>query len=305
MKWKKIGRIFNPECLEEYNLSCSLMPIVEILDEAKGDLRVFFSPRNSQNKSQLNYFDFNINNPFEILNIEAKPLFLPGKLGTFDDCGVTPGSFCEIDGKKAYYFTGWSLTKTVPMNNSIGLAFFNIENNLFERIGDGPILTRNLHEPYSCASPFVLKDESDYKMWYASMDEWKKQDYSELHVYNIKYAQSKDGINWTRKNQVALDYKDDSEYAFGRPFVLKEDGLYKMWYAVRGEHYIIGYAESSDGLNWIRKDELAGITTSESGWDSEMIEYPFILDLNNERYMFYNGNGYGRTGIGLAILEKE
>lgn len=78
-----------------------------------------------------------------------------------------------------------------------------------------------------------------------------------------------------------------------------------MWYAVRGEHYIIGYAESNDGYTWTRKDHLAGINVSESGWDSEMIEYPFIFDHKDNRYMFYNGNGYGRTGIGLAILSKE
>jgi hypothetical protein len=38
------------------------------------------------------------------------------------------------------------------------------------------------------------------------------------------------------------------------------------------------------------------------GWDSEMIEYPFVFDHAGERYMLYNGNGYGKSGFGLAIL---
>ena len=94
------------------------------------------------------------------------------------------------------------------------------------------------------------------------------------------------------------------EYAISRPSVLKEDGLYKMWYSYRGQSYRIGYAESTDGLYWERKDEEAGIDASKSGWDSEMIEYPYVFDHKGERYMLYNGNGYGKTGIGLAVLER-
>ncbi len=41
------------------------------------------------------------------------------------------------------------------------------------------------------------------------------------------------------------------------------------------------------------------------GWDSEMIDYPFDFDHKGHRYMLYNGNGYGKTGFWLAVLEKE
>jgi len=58
-------------------------------------------------------------------------------------------------------------------------------------------------------------------------------------------------------------------------------------------------------LRWKRKDREVGIDVSASGWDSEMIEYPFVFDHKGERYMLYNGNGYGKTGIGLAVLAKE
>lgn len=304
MKWKKLGRIFNPDILETKGLSCALMPIVEILNEESSLLRVYFSPRDEKSRSQLYYFDFSLNDPFKILNISAEASFVEGTLGAFDDCGVTPGSFSEVDGKKAYYYTGWSLTKTVPMNNSIGLALYNSNNQKFERLAKGPIMTRTLHEPYSCASPFVMKDNGLYRMWYATMDDWKEVNGEPLHYYNIKYAESQDGINWKREATVAINYENESEYAFGRPFILKEDGIYKMWYAFRGQYYVIGYAESKDGYNWVRMDHLAGIDVSVEGWDSEMIEYPFILNFKNKKYMFYNGNGYGRTGIGLAVLEE-
>jgi hypothetical protein len=122
------------------------------------------------------------------------------------------------------------------------------------------------------------------------------------HVF--KYAESRDGIHWDRKGTVVLPLKGGGEFALSKPCVLKDRGLYRMWYAYRGAGYRIGYAESADGLSWERLDEKAGIDVSPSGWDSETIEYAYVLDHKGERYMFYNGNDYGRTGFGLAILEK-
>jgi hypothetical protein len=78
-----------------------------------------------------------------------------------------------------------------------------------------------------------------------------------------------------------------------------------MWYSYRGESYRIGYAESHDGIQWTRRDEEAGIEVSDGGWDSEMICYPCVFDHEGQRYMLYNGNGYGKTGIGLAVLEQK
>ena len=49
----------------------------------------------------------------------------------------------------------------------------------------------------------------------------------------------------------------------------------------------------------------AGIDVSASGWDSEMIAYPYVFAHEGDYYMLYNGNGYGKTGIGLAVLDKR
>jgi len=68
--------------------------------------------------------------------------------------------------------------------------------------------------------------------------------------------------------------------------------------------YRIGYAESSNGVDWKRKDNDVGIDVSPSGWDSEMIEFPYVFDNKDTRYMLYCGNGFGKTGFGYAILDK-
>jgi hypothetical protein len=80
-----------------------------------------------------------------------------------------------------------------------------------------------------------------------------------------------------------------------------------MWYCYAVGHggYRIGYAESDDGINWQRKDDKVGIDVSDEGWDSEMVAYPYVFEHDGEKYMLYNGNGYGETGFGYAVLEED
>ena len=303
MEWEKLGLIFDPALLNAKGLTAALMPMPEWVDSEKKILRVYFTPRDINNRSELHYFEMDITLPGKILNVSTKALLKHGSLGAFDASGITSGNIVQFENRKILYYTGWNLTVSVPMNNSIGIAEMDGMGE-FRRYGDGPILTRNLKEPYSCASPFVMFDQSKFKMWYASMDKWEDSTSGPKHFYNIKYAESDNGVDWLRKGIVCLDYDGIDDYAFGRPFVIKELNIYKMWYSYRGDFYKIGYAESKDGMSWRRKDEEVGIHISKEGWDSEMIEYPTIINSHKERYMLYNGNGYGKSGIGLARLVK-
>jgi hypothetical protein len=96
--------------------------------------------------------------------------------------------------------------------------------------------------------------------------------------------------------------------AFSRPTVVADpNGGWRMWFSYRsgtGKSYRIGEAWSPDCLSWTMLLDPPGIDVSEEGWDSEMIEYPFVLAHGGRLYMLYNGNDYGRTGIGLAVAER-
>ena len=188
-----------------------------------------------------------------------------------------------------------------------------MEDLAFNRVYEGPILDRTIIDPYLCATPCILIENGIWKMWYLSGVGWKMHNGKAEPYYNIKYAESKDGMIWKRDGIVCIDFKTHSEGGIARPSVLKEGKIYRMWYSYRGgsdyrtnrsNSYRIGYAESLDGLEWIRKDDQVGISVSETGWDSEMMAYPFVIDINGERYMFYNGNGFGKSGIGYAILDE-
>src|SRR5262245_58108088 len=176
----------------------------------------------------------------------------------------------------------------------------------FHRFSDGPLLDRNNVDPFLTASPWVIVEDGVWRMWYVSASKWALEDGRPKHFYNIRYAESNDGVSWRRDGTVCIDFADQDEYAFARPCVIKErDGCYRMWYSYRGNRYRIGHAESHDGISWERRDADVGIEASPEGWDSEMIEYPAVFDLSGDRYMLYNGNGYGRSGMGLAILVES
>jgi hypothetical protein len=302
MRWIKQGLIFEPPTNLGWMVAYAILPVADWLGDDM--YRVYFTGRDQSNRSQIGFFEFNITQPYQILNISKHPILMYGELGCFDENGAISSWIVNHQRKKYLYYVGWNVGSSVPFRNAIGLAVGEDDGRTFHKHSKGPILDRGIYDPCFTASSCVLVEENIWKMWYLSCVKWEIEDGKPKHYYHIKYAESDNGIEWTRNGIVCIDFKTVDEYAISRPCVLKEGGIYKMWYSYRGASYRIGYAESHDGVYWERKDEQAGIDVSNSGWDSEMIEYPFVFDHGGQRYMLYNGNGYGKTGIGLALLSS-
>lgn len=301
MKWKKLGLVFTPQDSLEWMNTHAAAPFADRVDE---DLyRIYFSSRDRSNRAQIGFIEVNINDPYKVLFMTEEPILKIGKPGTFDDSGALGDSIVAWGNKKYLYYSGWNLGVTVPFRNSIGLAISEDGGRKFSKYSEGPILDRSIHDPGFAAAPYVLVEGDTWRMWYSSCIGWDEEEGKLKHHYHIKYAESEDGILWRRNGIVCIDFKSNDEYAISVPCVVNDNGIYKMWYSFRGKSYRIGYAESKDGLSWKRKDDEVGIDVSPMGWDSEMIEYPFVFDHQGKRFMLYNGNGYGKTGIGLAGLE--
>jgi len=267
--------------------------------------RVYFAGRDKTNRAQIGYFDVDMADPTRIIRVGRVPLVGLGSLGSFDDSGCNSPCIVDYDGLKYLYYTGWSLGVTVPFYTYVGLAISKDRGETFQKVSKAPILERNEIDPYMTHSSYVIIEDEIWKMWYSSCTHWKMENSRPKHYYHIKYATSFDGIHWVRDGTVCIDYQYPDEYAIARPCVFKEGHIYKMWYCYRGVNYKIGYAESKDGFRWQRKDRAVGIDVSDSGWDSEMICYPHVFEHRGKKYMLYNGNGYGKTGVGLAMLDQE
>jgi hypothetical protein len=288
---------------------------VPIADKVSDDvLRIYFGPRDAQGRTVTTFIEVDADDPTRVLSICDRPVLGLGVLGAFDDSGAMPSCLVNRDGRKYLFYIGWNRGVTVPYRNAIGVAVSEDGGRTFERLFQGPILDRTPMEPYFCASPFALFDQGRWRLWYASSTGFKIVNDKPEPVYQIKYAESHDGVAWHRPNITCMHYKFDGE-ANARPCILKEeDGLYRMWYCYRGSNnyrtdrdqsYRIGYAESVDGLQWERLDHLVGIDRSPSGWDSVMITYPYVYEHRGRKYMLYNGNGFGETGFGYAVLVQD
>lgn len=298
MKWKKLSHIYAPDGSLPWARAYAANPTAEHIE---GDLfRIYFSTRDEQNRSSIGFVEIDIRNPAKGLLSAPTLVLSPGDLAMFDDSGASIGCIVPVEDQRYLYYMGWHLTVRVPWQNALGMAISQGRGQPFVRYSRFPTIELNEIDPYTISYPWVLREGGKFKMWYGSNIAWGTEKKDMRHL--IKYAESDDGIHWQRGNAIAIDFEGPAEYAICRPCVVKDDEIYRMWFCARGQSYRICYAESGDGIAWRRKPSIA-LDVSESGWDSEMVEYPFVFDHSGNRYMLYAGNTFGKTGFGLAVLE--
>jgi hypothetical protein len=300
--WRRLGLIGSAAGAASWAVSHSALPALSPRSDGQWDL--YLSTRDKEGRARIARGRFRVEPTPIIEDVQTTPVLDLGALGTFDDRGVTMSSIVSAQGRRYLYYTGWMLGVTVPFYLAAGLAVSDDGGATFRRLSQAPLLDRNEVDPFLTASPFVMIDNGVWRMWYVSGSAWTLVNGTPRHSYHIKYAESQDGVDWTRSGLICLDYASEEEYAFARPYVRHDAGRYRMWYAVRGQRYRIGYAESADGLRWTRLDQERGLDASGSGWDSEMVEYPWLFEQNGREYMLYNGDDYGRSGVGLAVWES-
>lgn len=271
---------------------------------SSGDgLELLFSARDASGRSHTGRAALELSRQAAKVRTHDTPLLGPGPLGAFDDSGAMGSCLVRQHGREYLYYIGWSRGVTVPFATFIGCAISTDRGCTFERASRAPVVGRTDADPFLATSPWVIVEDGRWRMWYASGERWEATEAGPKHYYRIVYAESEDGIEWKPSGRVCIDFADDHEYAIARPCVLRDDGIYRMWFSYRGSSYRIGYAESSDGLTWARKDGRHGLASADAGWDSQSVEYGCVFDHEGTRWMLYNGNNYGETGIGLAEIE--
>jgi hypothetical protein len=306
MKWEKKGLVFETAGNNSWNRTHAQVPVVDMLNDQVW--RIYYATRNDKNQCNTSYIEVEAGNPANVLYAHQGPLFRLGDLGTFDDSGIMPSCILNHNGHKYFYYIGWNAGTNVSYRLAVGLAISS-DGISFEKYSAGPILDRSIYDNCLCASPFVAIEHGVWKMWYVSGTHWKLIDGKPEPFYHIKYASSSDGTNWKRDGTICIDYDDFTE-GISRPCMIKSGKEYLLFYSFRNNSdyrnnstngYRIGYATSKDGITWTRRDTEVGISASNTGWDSNMVAYPYIVKFQEQFYMFYNGNGFGRSGFGYAI----
>lgn len=300
--WIKLGQLFCPSGDQRHPklLTHAANPLPVLLE---GNVyRVFYSGRDARNRSSVGAVDIDIVRR-EVVHEHYAPVFEHGPEGSFYADGVSIGNCYDAPSGRYMLFMGWLNPADAHWRGEIGRL--RVDGDLGLSLDGGrAFMPLDALDPVSLSYPWVLQDGSraGYSMWYGSTLTWDAGNGEMIHVINR--ASSQDGERW-EKLGLAVPYAVGTAQAFSRPTVVRDSVGLHMWFSYRsgaGQSYRIGYAFSVDGSDWQFKLGDAGIDVSEEGWDSEMIEYPFVFDHDGERYMLYNGNGYGKTGFGLAVL---
>lgn len=315
--WKKLGRVFNPLEVTDRSFikEFAQAPSVLVFDDF---IRVYFSCRPSPDErgqyvSYSAFVDLNRKNLFEIKNIASQPILKLGDLGTFDEFGTYPVSVIRSGSEVIAYYAGWTRCESVPFNVAIGRAASNDNGVTFQKSGSGPVISYTPNEPFVISGPKIRKYNNRYYLFYIAGKKWLHNQGKPEPVYQIRMATSSDGISWIKHNKDLIQPKLEENECQASPDVIYYENRYHMFFSYRysigyrgkEKGYRLGYAYSDDLINWVRDDSKVGIDISEEGWDSEMISYSHVFELDGEVYMFYLGNQVGKEGFGLAQLQKQ
>lgn len=318
MIWKKLGNIFDTTKVvgrPSWMHGFAQAPNSIVFDDF---VRVYFCcrPLPDQRKqfvSHCAFVDLDRKDMRRIIALAKKPVLALGGLGSFDEFGTYPVSFARDGEGIIAIYGGWSRCESVPFNISLGYARSTDGGLTFDKFGPGPILSHSPNEPFVVTSPKIKNFGGKWILSYTAGRKWFHDENGVPEIiYKIRMAMSDDGINWTRLDRDLIVDRIDKDEAQACPDITYANGKYHMFFCYRygldfrsnpGRSYRIGYASSVDLINWVRDDSKIDLDVTPGDWDAEMIAYPHILELDGRTYMFYGGNGNGRTGFGLAELE--
>jgi hypothetical protein len=311
-RWRRMGRIFSPDGRQAWMQSHAQNPAALVLDDR---IRVYFNCRAAKGAdgntvAQATFVDLDRRDPGRVLAVNPRPVLPLGALGTFDQFGVMIGNVLAVGDEVWAYYVGWSRCQGVPYNHAIGLAISRDGGATFTRFAQGPIIARSPGEPFIQNSPFVAIIEGLFHMWYSSGTSWVDHGQGPESVYVLMHATSRDGIRWERDAVPCVPARVEHECQTN-PCVLKVGQRFHLWFCYRhgldfrnpSRGYRIGHAWSDDREVWHRDDAAGELLPSAEGWDSEMVCYPCVIELDGRTLMFYSGNYFGRDGFGYALLD--
>lgn len=313
--WRKRGLLFDPTAVPSvpWRHEFAQAPATLLFDRF---VRVYFSCRPKPDAagnyvSYTAYVDLDRENLFRIVGLADRPVLELGPRGAFDEFGIYPTSVTRCNGDIRAYYGGWTRCASVPFDVAIGYAVSRDDGVTFEKQGRGPVLGASLREPFVISGPKIRRFGDRWYLFYIAGTKWIPAAGRAEPVYRIRMATSDDGVCWTRYGEELVPVRLERDECQASPDVILANGRYHMFfcyrysldYRYRERGYRIGYASSTDLVSWQRDDARAGIDVSDAGWDSEMVSYPHVFEVDGRTFMLYLGNQVGRRGFGLAELD--
>jgi hypothetical protein len=305
--WRKLGLVHVADGRAPWRTSHAFVPTPFRVDERT--IRVLVAFLDSDKIGRIGYVDLDAGCPTRVLAVSENPILDIGSPGAFDDSGVTPVQVLAVGSDLFLYYNGWQRGVRVPYAILGGLAISRDGGRSFQRASSVPVLERTSNAMLVRSTPFVMPPSdrhARWRMWYsAGSDDTRRSSGLWAPVYGISYAESDDGIRWPLSDIEVMPPALPEEFGLTRPFIMQRGDTMEMLLSARAHArpYIIESAVSLDeGKTWSRKGPVPGLEMSPTGWDSEMTAFGACIRTDRETYLFYNGNGHGASGFGVAVL---
>lgn len=294
MTWMRLGWIEVPRSRAAWWSSHVGFPTVA---SVSGDeVLLLVASRDEVQRSSCAYLRIELApNSVRLVDFSKTPLLEPGDYGCFDESGVNVTFATSSQNQISVWYHGWFLRRNGGWVNSIGCATGNLAEGL-TRESRAPIFDRSSEDPTSLGYPFWLVSPSGKKLFYSSYEDYGNPSLGQSYSYRVKFA---DGSNLLRVGPV-LPHIDGCQ-AQSRPCVVRYRDGYLMFVSVKGDRYQIHAAESQDGSSWKWSRDEWSLRPSGLGGECSETAYAYVFWHRGRLIMFYNGDGHGETGIGVAI----
>ena len=294
--WDRIGWIDPPVGLGEWCTSHLSIPFC--ISKNASEFRVYFSSRDSDQRSHIGWVDVQFNSENSLkTNFGTSPLVSPGVPGTFDEHGVS-GSFFEIVNNSLRIWNfGWQRSSGKAWSNAIGL----VEKSVYDTeltVKNKLVVKSNEFENYGLAYPYLISQNSIRHLFYGAFDLYGIPSLNQPYSYVSKRAEIGNDLILSDRSRM-IDHLSGNS-AQSRPCIIRDGNGYRAWISVKGEGYEIRSAYSEDLRNWKWSEDRYGLRASGMNGESREVCYSHVVEFAGSRMMFFNGDGFGKTGIGIA-----
>ncbi|MCJ2099400.1 exo-alpha-sialidase [Methylobacterium sp. E-046] len=306
LSWSRIGRVYRADKAGTWMNSHAFVPTPLVVDERT--IRVFVAFLDPESRGRVGYVDVDAEDPTKILRVSEQPVLDLGPPGAFDDSGVTPVQVLRIGEEIWLYYNGWQRSVGVPYFILGGLAISRDGGESFERVQNVPVLERTNQNYLVRSTPFVMPPDDRHARWRMWLSAGQGQFIRPsggawAPIYGISYCESENGIDWSRTDTEVVAPITPDEFGLTRPQIFGSGDDLVMLFSSRSTSriYQMEWARSTDdGRTWRRTGTVAGFDAPREPWESEMVAFGTCVHTASGWLMFYNGNGYGREGFGVA-----
>ncbi|MFW8635343.1 hypothetical protein [Cribrihabitans pelagius] len=304
MSWRKEGLVYCPGGASDWAQHSFMTPCPWLRDP--DTIRLFGGIRDSAGISRIGWVDVDAKDPRRVKAVSPDPVLDLGAPGMFDDNGVILGDVLEVsDDELRLYYVGFQLVEKAKFLAFTGVAISRDRGDSFERWQPTPVIDRCPDGTFIGALHSIAAlPDGTYRAWISRGRGWQPLDGRAYPQYDCWTLTSPDGLRFDNAEAVPIIAPGPNEYRIGRPRAsLLPDGTWELRATsdTLSKQYESFRFTSPDGVAFTRTADRELPRGAPGAWDSEMTCYPAHCETaDGTRYLFYNGNDMGRTGVGVA-----